>query len=123
MALIARLGWATPLLLAALAGCATPNTPPPAPPAAPQAALHLSTIVDVRQIDISGPANGRASVDAVLAALQQPPSSGNIAAQEVVMLRDDGTGTSLVERPPGNFQVGQHVAIIENGATLLAPQN
>jgi outer membrane lipoprotein SlyB len=123
MALIGRFGCAAPLLLAALAGCAAPRTLPSAPPAAPQAALHLSTIVDVRQVDISGDANGRAGVDAVLAALRQPPSSGAIVAQEVVMMRDDGTGTSLVERPPGNFQVGQHVAIIENGATLLAPQN
>jgi hypothetical protein len=123
MALTGRLGWGAPLLLAALAGCAAPRTLPAAPPAAPQAALHLSTIVDVRQVDLSGPANGRPSVDAVLAALQQPASSGNIAAQEVVMLRDDGTGTSLVQRPPGNFQLGEHVAIVENGTTTLVPQN
>jgi hypothetical protein len=120
MARIGRLGWAVPILLA---GCAAPRTLPPAPPAAPQAELHRTTIVDVRQIDISGATNGRAGVDAVLAALQQPASSGDIVAQEVVMLRDDGTGTSLVERPPGNFQVGEHVAIIENGATMLVPQN
>jgi hypothetical protein len=123
MALIGRFGWAAPLLLAALAGCAAPRALPSAPPAAPQAELQRSTIMDVRQIDISGAANGRAGVDAVLAALQQPPSSGNIVAQEAVMLRDDGTPATLVERPPGNFQAGQHVSIIENGTTMLVPQN
>jgi hypothetical protein len=78
-------------------------------------------VVAVREVDIAPTDPSRAGVTAVLAALNQTPPAGAIAAQEVVIQRADGTATTVVEPAGSNqsFAVGDNVAVADGPLAAL----
>ncbi len=103
-----------------LTGCAPTVRPVTTVPVAAVAGTATAgTVAAVREVDIAPGAGSRAGVDAVLAALGQPASPGNVSLQEIVIDQPDGAAVSLAGAYPG-FTAGARVTIVEGQATTLA---
>jgi outer membrane lipoprotein SlyB len=113
-------------LAALLVGCAARPIPPPAAQTYSLPGKYRpGVVVAVRQVDIARADPSRAGVNAVLAALNQGAPAGAIAAQEVVIRRDDGSATTVVEPAGTNetFAVGDNVAIADGPLAALVHRN
>ncbi len=112
-------------MAAALAGCAAKPLPPAVQTYSLPGKYRPGVVVAVRAVDMAPQDSGRAGVNAVLAALGQSAPAGAIAAQEVVVRRDDGSATTVVE-PAGageSFAVGDDVDVADGPLAALVHRN
>ncbi|MDE8345647.1 MAG: hypothetical protein POH28_05650 [Acidocella sp.] len=105
-----------PLVLM-LSGCAGHTLPlPTAQSSGLTGPMVTARVSAVRMVSL---APGNDGLDAVLAALGQPPPAAPVTGQDVVMRRADGSAVSLMQPAQPVISTGQNVTIIQAATTVL----
>lgn len=106
-------------LLAILVGCAGASGTRPAALTSPlNGQYDTGKVVSVRPID---PGAASPAVQQIFAALQLPGAPVPAGQAEVIIRKDDGEITSMVQ-PAGRFEPGERLAIVGAAATVLQPE-